>query len=179
MEEAAHFDRFSELSIDQTPVSMLELRLEERIRSPKQVESLVAKSSKLEVRLSPIPGAGRGVFSKVPFKKGSVIEVCHASVLPLEDLNFEKDHLLHFTWFELPGIPEGVQIICWGFGSLYNHSDSPSATSSVVFDSPLDRLPSDARIIFRAKRAIWPGEEITWDYDYRGKSPAWYACRHR
>jgi uncharacterized protein len=156
---------------------MLELQFEERRERPKQLGSLVAKSSKLEVRSSRIHGAGRGVFSKVAFKKGAVIEVCPASVLPLGDVNFEKDSLLHFTWFEMPGIPAGIQVLCWGFGSLYNHSDSPSATSSVVFDAPIDRLPSDARIIFRARRAIWPGEEITWDYDYRGKCPGWYARR--
>lgn len=108
-----------------------------------------------------------------------MIEVCPASVIPLGEVNFEKDPLLHFTWFELPGIPAGVQLLCWGFGSLYNHSDTPSATSQVVFDAPVDRLPSDARIIFRARRDIWPGEEITWDYDYRGNSPAWYARRLR
>jgi hypothetical protein len=156
---------------------MLELHVEQRRGVPKQLGTLVAKSSKLEVRLSRIPGAGRGVFSRIPFKKSAVIEVCPASVLPLGDVNFEKDPLLHFTWFEMPGVPAGVQVLCWGFGSLYNHSDTPSATSSVIFDSPVDRLPAIARIVFRARRAIWPGEEITWDYDYRGKCPGWYARR--
>lgn len=156
---------------------MLELQVEERVESLRQLGALVARSSKLEVRLSSIPGAGRGVFSKVAFRKGAVIEVCPATVLPLDELDFERHPLLHYTWFELPGIPDGVQIICWGFGSLYNHSDAPSATSSVVFDGPVHRLPADARIIFRAKRAIWPGEEITWDYDYRGKAPHWYVRR--
>lgn len=158
---------------------MLKLPFEERMGSPKHLGPIVARSSKLEVRFSRIPGAGRGVFSRVAFKPGAVIEVCPASVLPLENLNFENDPLLHYTWFELPGIPAGVQILCWGFGSLYNHSDSPSATSSVVFDGPIDRLPADARIVFRARKPIRPGEEITWDYDYRGKSPEWYARRHR
>lgn len=156
---------------------MLELQIEERVESPRQLGSLVAKSSKLEVRLSRIPGAGRGVFSKVAFRKGAIIEICPATVLPLAEVDFEKDPMLHYTWFEMPGIPDGVQIVCWGFGSLYNHSDSPSAACSVLFDAPLTGLPADARIVFRARRAIWPGEEITWDYDYRGKAPHWYVRR--
>lgn len=131
------------------------------------------RTESLEVRESLIPGAYRGVFARARIAKGETIETCPASVIPLGEVDFDRQQLLSFTWFELPDVPENFQVICWGFGSIYNHSFRPNAAASVSMEAP-DGTPSGPTITFRALDDIAPGDEITHDYNYRDRAPAWY-----
>ena len=104
---------------------------------------------KIVVRRSPVHGLG--VFCRLPISKGEVIEECPIFKLPIE--KGESTPLLidyRFNW------PQGTeweeQVLSWGYGSLYNHSESPNA----YWVSDLDRRTFK----FISNRDIFPGEEI-------------------
>lgn len=69
---------------------------------------------------------GYGVFAKETIFEGELIEEC-----PIFDLDIPHGHSsslfidYRFNW------PQGVewqkQVIAWGYGSLYNHSNDPNA----------------------------------------------------
>jgi len=87
---------------------------------------------KIFIDRSPIHGWG--VFAKENIKEGEVFEEC--PVLPLPIQKGESSSLLidyRFNW------PQGTeweeQVISWGYGSLYNHSDPANA----YWVSDLDR----------------------------------------
>ena len=68
------------------------------------------------------PEKGRGVFAKVPIKKGEIIETC--PVIPDHDWEaIEKTALKDFYY----NFGEEDVCIALGFGSLYNHSNDPNA----------------------------------------------------
>ena len=104
---------------------------------------------KIFVQESPIHGLG--VFCLSPIEEGEVIEECPVFTLPIK--KGESSPLLidyRFNW------PQGneweEQVISWGYGSLYNHSESANA----YWISDLDRRTFK----FIANRNIVPGEEI-------------------
>jgi hypothetical protein len=95
---------------------------------------------------------GYGVFASTFILKGEIIEEC-----PIFDLNLPKGEPsevlidYRFNW------PQGTdfwdkQVVAWGWGSLYNHSNTPCAswrsnTQNQTFE-------------FFALRDIKPNEEI-------------------
>jgi uncharacterized protein len=125
----------------------------------------------MTVYINPSPGKGLGVFAAKDFKKGELIESCPVLVLTKEDHdNIDKTALLnyYFLW----GENLDQYAICWGYGSIYNHSHTPNAE--------FDRDPKNNHIIFKALRDIKKGEEIFTDYewDIDEKTPEWFKKRH-
>ena len=107
------------------------------------------RNPKIYVDKSPVHGWG--VFAYEEIKEGEVFEECPIFTLPIP--KGESSPLLidyRFNW------PQGTeweeQVISWGFGSLYNHSDNPNA----YWISDLERK------IFKfiAVKDISPGQEI-------------------
>jgi hypothetical protein len=102
------------------------------------------------VRVCEIPLRGRGVIATKKHRCGEVVEVSPVIEVPFKDV---RGILHHYTYAF-----GKKQAIALGFGSLFNHSAHP--TLSVSRDHK-------ARIIvFRARRAIARGEELTIDYGY-------------
>ena len=85
--------------------------------------------SKIEIRKSKIKGAGRGVFALKNIKKDEVVEMC-----PIMIIN-EKDYL-HLKKTILGGYVFGytgrAAMLALGYGSLYNHHNSPNAMYELV-----------------------------------------------
>lgn len=97
--------------------------------------------------------SGRGVFSKIAYTPGDIIEICPVIRVPSK----EQAHLdatilynYYFSW-------QGDNAISLGFGSLYNHSYSPNAQYIKHFDA--DELH------FICIEPIPTGTEITVNYN--------------
>jgi SET domain-containing protein len=104
---------------------------------------------KIVAKESPVHGLG--VFCFELIRAGEVIEECPIFTLPIK--KGESSPLLidyRFNW------PQGnvweEQVVSWGYGSLYNHSDFANA----YWVSDIERRTFK----FIANRDILPGEEI-------------------
>lgn len=107
------------------------------------------------------PVHGWGVFAYEEIKEGEVFEECPILTLPIP--KGESSPLLidyRFNW------PQGTvweeQVVSWGFGSLYNHSDDPNA----YWISDIERRTFK----FIAVKDINPGQEI---FIWYGDSNYW------
>jgi hypothetical protein len=114
----------------------------------------------IKVYIKPSPGKGLGVFAKYKIFKGEVFEIC-----PLYDLEIEvgtPNQFLYNYRFLFPNSPNPEKnVVVWGYGSLYNHSNNPNA----------DWRDHSTEFAFEyfARKDILIGEEIcTWygDEDY-------------
>lgn len=115
----------------------------------------ISPSDKIYLSDSSITNAGRGVFARVAIKKGEVIERCPVFVLPRKDYPVLKKTALrdyYFMWGKT------TVAICFGYGSLYNHSYTPNATYK--------KLIKEQTIEFVAIKDIKKDEEITANYNY-------------
>jgi SET domain-containing protein len=104
---------------------------------------------KIYVEKSPVHGWG--VFAKELIKQGEVFEECPVLALPIKQ--GESTPLLidyRFNW------PQGVewqeQVISFGYGGLYNHSENANAYWISNFENKT--------FSFIANRDIQPNEEI-------------------
>ncbi len=96
---------------------------------------------------------GKGVFAARSIRKGKCFEICPCKTL----CNMPKTELVDYV-FKRPG---GGYLLAFGYCSLYNHSDTPSAVWSV---EPDKKNPGEWVIELTARRDIDKGEEITISY---------------
>ena len=114
---------------------------------------------KIYIDNSPIHGLG--VFAKERILKDEVFEIC-----PVIDMGMkfgETSHILidyRFNWPQ--GTNPELQVVGWGYGSLYNHSETPNA----AWKSNMDNFTFE----FYATRKIEKDEEIL---VYYGDSLYW------
>lgn len=124
-------------------------------------------TNKIYIGVSQIEKAGRGVFAAKQIEKGEVIEICPViEITEKEALLLRKTELknYYFLW----GSDLKKVAVCFGFGSLYNHSYSPNATYNKRLKEKL--------IDFVALKDINNDEEITVNYNFGNpddKSPLW------
>ncbi len=112
-------------------------------------------SNKIYLSKSSIKRAGRGVFAEVDIKNGELIETCLVFVLPRKDYPTIKQTALrnyYFMW------GKSTCAICFGMGSLYNHSYVANATYK--------KNIKGKTIDFIAVKTIKKGEEIVVNYNY-------------
>lgn len=109
---------------------------------------------------------GRGVFAAVEFNRGDIIELCHIIEIGVDDRAAVHDTGLHdyyFVW----GDKEERAAFALGYGSLYNHSDTPNAQF-------VNDLENDL-IIIECLSNIVPGTEICINYiDHRSNEKLWF-----
>jgi SET domain-containing protein len=99
---------------------------------------------------------GRGVFARIPFASGELIEAVPIILIPAEQCNFIEPTVLALYIFNFG--PQGEHAaIALGYGSLYNHSYTPNAQYIKVWEQQIIR--------FVALRDIKEGEEITVNYN--------------
>lgn len=109
----------------------------------------------MQIKQSTIKGAGRGVFATHEIKKGEVIEVCPVLVMPRHEYKTIKATSLRNYYFMWGTV---TCAICFGYGSLYNHSYDANAT----YVKNIKQMT----ITFIALKTIAVGEEITVNYNY-------------
>ena len=110
---------------------------------------------KVYIAKSKVKNAGRGVFAARNLKRGEVIERCPVLVLPRNDYLLVKKTELrnyYFMW------GKSTSAICFGYGSMYNHSYESNATYRKRIKEKI--------IDFIAIKSLKKGEEITVNYNY-------------
>jgi hypothetical protein len=113
----------------------------------------------LEVKRSPT-GAGRGVFATRDYKTGEEIERCPMLVAAPDrgdDLESGAEGYV-FGW------GDGRTALALGYGSLYNHSYFPNATTVETPDE----------LVISATRAISAGDEIYINYMGTAQDGVWF-----
>lgn len=127
----------------------------------------IMASDKIYVKKSKINNAGRGVFAKKDIRKGDVIENCPFIEISEDDTKHLGESFLvsYFFYFGKNKARSGIVL---GFGSIYNHSDSPNATFDINEKGKL--------INFIAIHNIKKDSEITFDYNHGNpkESPLWF-----
>lgn len=125
---------------------------------------MISVPTKIEIKES--PGKGLGVFAIEDIEEGEIIEECLLLKLPIEKgelsslfLDYRFNYPQEGEWEE--------QVIAMGYGSYYNHSNSPNAFWR---DHPNKRA-----FQFISTRRIFRGEEI---YVYYGGDGYWNDGRN-
>jgi len=109
---------------------------------------------------------GLGVFTADRIPAGSLLEICPVLVLPAEELELIHGSCLHDYYF-LWGPQQDRPAIALGFGSLYNHAESPNAEFRLRYE--------DNTLHFVAIADIRTGQEITVDYHAGKREGVWFA----
>lgn len=120
----------------------------------------------LEIRMT--PSKGRGVFAARSILAGELIECAPVISVPSEHWKHVEKSVFYdylFAW----GNSEDETALVLGYGSMYNHSYTPSAYYVKDF--------SNLSVSFIALRDIESGEEITINYncDPKCKDPLWFS----
>ena len=99
---------------------------------------------------------GRGVFTKTPIYKGTLIETSPVIVLPPDEvpkIHATRLHDYYFIW----GKNDDQCAIVLGYGSIYNHDFQPNAEWHPDYKK--------GTLEFFALRNILAGEEIKVNYN--------------
>jgi SET domain-containing protein len=120
------------------------------------------KRAALRVDRSPLHGAG--VFAAKDFEPDQVIERCPLLIVPPEQADCIADSVFGDYVYEW----EEGYALALGYGSLYNHSHTPSARYEMDYE--LEEIHVVAR------RRIKRGEEILISYngDADDQAPVWF-----
>jgi SET domain-containing protein len=101
---------------------------------------------------STIPGAGRGVFARVPLQAGDCLEVIGVLVAPGSEADRSTTYGDAYKYQV-----DGLLLLPVGYGGMVNHSNRPN----------MEKLIQGRRLWFRATREIAAGEELFLQYsDY-------------
>jgi uncharacterized protein len=97
---------------------------------------------------STVPGAGNGLFTKVPIRKGARLEV--VGVIVRRDSI--SDRCTHFCDHHKFRIGENQLLIPLGFGGMVNHSSTPNVQKvfedNRLYLEALDDLAADEEVFF-------------------------------
>ncbi len=107
---------------------------------------------------------GRGVFATEDIKKGEVVEVAPIIVLQFADFIDTRWNLMFDYYFWL----DDEVVLALGYGSMYNHSETPNAKYKVDI--------KNRSIEFKTIKDIKKGEEIFFNYkgESKLKTPLWF-----
>jgi SET domain-containing protein len=111
---------------------------------------------------------GNGVFAGQLFKAGAVIEIAPVILMEQQDKDFLQTTML-FSYYFVVGDEKFPVALGLGCSSLYNHSYSANAAYSISI--------KDASIKITACKIIYPGDEITLNYNGRpdDTTPVYFA----
>ncbi|MCW3123537.1 MAG: protein-lysine N-methyltransferase [Flavipsychrobacter sp.] len=115
--------------------------------------------NKITIRKSKIQGAGRGVFATDDIKKGEVLEICPVLIFNKKDTSHIMDSSLNDYVY---AYDKGQTMFVLGYGSLYNHSNTPNAKYELLVEP--DRAEKDNEFCFTAIKPIRKNEEIYISY---------------
>jgi uncharacterized protein len=117
--------------------------------------------------VAPTGEKGRGVYTAVAIKKGTVIEVAPVIVMSSEDRELLDQTLLHDYIFEW-GLRKKECCMALGYVPLYNHSYRSNCEYEMDYDQQV--------ISVKTVRAIKAGEELFINYngDWNNEKPVWF-----
>lgn len=113
-----------------------------------------------KIKVISIKGKGLGVVATEDIASGEIIE--HCPIIPLSEketkfLDNESDVLKYYYLFQYA---VGKHCLMLGYGSIYNHSNTPNA------DIDYDTENYQKYLTFFALKDIKAGEEIVYDYEF-------------
>lgn len=126
-------------------------------------------SDKIYISQSSISQAGRGVFARMDITKGKTIERCPVIEITADDVPRTNESML-VTYMYYLGENKKRQVIALGFGSIYNHTDTPNAIYK--------ENNKEKTIDFIALKKIKKDEEITVNYGQgnpKNTHPLWFT----
>ncbi len=124
--------------------------------------------TRFEIRESTIPGAGLGLFSLVPIKKGDYLEIIGVMVDVAEMSHICTRFSDAYKFAAEPTEEFCHAVIPCGYAALVNHADSPERQNVAITHLPADRIPrneNSGRVVYMATREISQGEEILGNYN--------------
>lgn len=120
-------------------------------RARQRIQTLInEEDGRFYVADSTIPGAGNGLFTKVPIRKGERLEVVGVMV----SRDSRSDRCSHFCDHHKFRVGEDRLLIPLGFGGMVNHSPTPNLQKVFVGD----------RLYLEALRDLPAGEEVFFTY---------------
>lgn len=124
-------------------------------------------TDRLYVSKSKIPNGERGVFANSEFEVGEVIERCPIIEIPEHELKSLEESIL-ITYLYFFGKTKEKALVALGFGSVYNHSYTPSAVYKIKIKEKV--------IEFVCIKKIKKDEEILVNYiqGNNDKIPLWF-----
>ena len=110
---------------------------------------------------------GRGVFTRVPLKSKTIIEIAPVIVMSGKDRVFLDQTLLHDYIFEW-GDNRQQCCMALGYVPLYNHSYRSNCEYEMNFKKQI--------ITIRTVKVIEAGEELLINYngDWNNQNPVWF-----
>ncbi len=119
------------------------------------------------IYVAPSSTHGRGVFTHSDIPEGTLLEICPAIIIPEKEVAIIHGTTLHDYYF-LWGDAQKEAAIVLGFGSIFNHSDTPNARYIMDYEQKT--------MDFFATRDIEAGEEIFVNYrdDDTVKTSLWF-----
>lgn len=113
---------------------------------------------------------GRGVFTREKIPPRKVIEISSVLIMDADARKLLDNTALHdyiFDW----GVAEGYCCVAWGYVSLYNHSYQSNCEYFMDYENKV--------ISIKAVRTIFPGEELTINYngDWSNSKPIWFEAQ--
>ena len=116
-----------------------------------------------KIYIDEVEGKGLGVFALKPIKKDELIETCPLMSLGKKPGGKHQDPFFNYR-FAYPRLNRHNgnedQVVAWGYGSLYNHSNNPNAD---WIDHPTKKA-----FKFISIKDIQPEEEICINYGGSG-----------
>lgn len=106
---------------------------------------------------------GIGVFAKDIILQNEIIEIC-----PVIDIGLSKNEVSHilidyrFNW---PQGNENVekQVVCAGYGMIYNHSQFPNANWRSNLESNCFEFYAIKDILVNEEIFVWYGDDSYWN----------------
>jgi hypothetical protein len=113
-----------------------------------------------KIKIVDVLGKGRGVVATEDIKKDEVIEICPVLFLSEKEVDFIKNNSEIIKYYYLWQYAINKYCLMLGYGSIYNHSQTPNADVDYNTKNPENYL------VFEALDDIKAGEEILIDYEF-------------
>ena len=126
----------------------------------KQIRDTFNYNRGLYIKISPIPGAGRGVFTDRIIEPNDIVEICPTLTVSKDDIIGTPLH--HYAFDNMDEHEKAIVVL--GYGSLYNHSANPNCSHTINC--------ADNKMVITSKRRIVKNEELFINY-----GPQWWESR--
>ena len=132
-----------------------------------------------KIYIDEVEGKGLGVFALIPIKKDELIETCPLMSLGKNPGNKHQDPFFNYRFAHPRSNRHNGnedQVVAWGYGSLYNHSNNPNCIAKIINAS------GNHVICIYAMKDINVGDEITFNYHHASDDtytqPEWLQQDH-
>jgi len=115
------------------------------------------------VKKSTIPGAGLGLFAKVPLKKGDCLELVGAQV-PIQSITDIATYYAGKYKFAATDKDPTRYVIPMGYAAFVNHCQEKQNVQIVAAKGRSPKNPNSGQIVYLFLRDIEPDEELLGDY---------------